>query len=693
MKKILVVDDNSVCLSLAKSMLSDLYSISAVLSGEQAIAYLEKKECDLILLDINMPDLDGFETLKQIKENVAWASIPIIFLTSDTDPETERKCFEMGAFDFIVKPFQKATLRSRVSRTLDLLGLQQDLEGQLLEKTKQIARISLKSMMMIANTVDKKDPFASEHSTNVAWFAVEIAKRLGWSGEDLYNLQNLALVHDIGNIGVSDNIIRKNGPLTPSEYDTIKQHTSFGKSILQDMTVIRKAAEVAETHHERYDGTGYPNGLSGDDIPIESRIIAVADAFDAMTSDRSFRKKLDNEAIFNEFKNGRGTQFDPKMADIAMSLVRENKLCPSELEKERDEDMASESSRLLQKVLQEYTREIKSEAQKDSLTGLWNRNYTIEYLNDFLSDKRHCGCFFMIDIDGFKSINDTYGHIAGDTIIIKMSETLRTIIRSDDIICRIGGDEFIIFFKNSSSHDFASTKAEEIIMYLDRNLLFSEPGTTHAISVSIGIAIAPFDGADFATLYNKADKALYHVKENGKHNYHFFSEITSPGKSLTAGTHIDLEYLRRFLVEQDGAATGAYQVEYDTFKKIYRFLARAQKRTKQPILMLLLTITDQENEAPESEDLALALSHLKEAVTTAIRSGDIATNYSSSQYIAILVDSTRSNGYLVAERIRKLFYESIGDLKVKLSYDLDETPIIQNPAAAAEHDSDSSENT
>ena len=684
MKKILVVDDNSVCLSLAKSMLSDMYNISAVLSGEQAVKFLEKKDCDLILLDINMPEMSGFETLKRLKENPLTAQIPIIFLTSDSDPETEKRCFEMGAYDFIVKPFQKATLRSRVSRTLDLLSLQKDLEGQLLEKTKQIARISLKSMMMIANTVDKKDPLAAEHSTNVAWFAVEIAKRLGWSNDELYNLQNLALVHDIGNIGVSDSIIRKKGPLSSTEYETLKKHTSFGKSILEDLTVIRKAAEVAETHHEHYDGSGYPNGLAGDEIPVESRIIAVADAFDSMTSDRSFRKKLSNEAILEEFVKGRGTQFDPKMADIAIALVKENNIEPTQVEIEREPDIAVESSKLLQKVLQEYTREVKTEAQKDALTGLWNRTYTADFLNDYLTDKRHCGCFFMIDIDGFKGINDSFGHIAGDSIIIKLAEALRSVIRSDDIICRIGGDEFIIFFKGVASHEFATSKAEEIILYLDKNLPI--PDQQSSLSVSIGIAIAPYDGTDFATLYNKADKALYHVKENGRHSYHFYSDMSAPIQKSSQSTHIDLEYLRRFLVEQDSNPSGAYQVEYEIFKKIYRFLARAQRRSRQPILMLLLTITGYDGELPESDVLDEALVHLKSAVTTAIRSGDIATNYSSSQFIAILVDSTQSNGYLIAERIRKLFYDSIGDLKVKLTYDLDSTPELHNTSSVPDED-------
>lgn len=667
MKSILVVDDNSVCLSLAKSMLSDCYSVFAVLSGEQALKFLEKKTADLILLDINMPEMSGFETLKSIKENPVTKDIPIIFLTSDTDPETERKCFEMGAHDFIVKPFQKATLKSRVSRTIDLINLQSNLETELLEKTKQIARISLKSMMMIANTVDRKDPLASNHSTNVARFSVEIAKKLGWSADEIYNLQNLALVHDIGNIGVPDKIIRKSGSLTYEEFETVKRHTTVGKSILEDMTVIKKAAEIAETHHERYDGKGYPHGLSGDAIPIESRIIAVADAFDSMTTDRSYRKKLSNDELLSEFTKGRGTQFDPTVADIAIDLIKNNELDMDSDIITKEDELAVESSKLLQKVLKEYTKEVRSESQKDALTGLWNRNYVSDFLDEYLTDKRNSGCLLMIDIDGFKAINDSYGHIVGDHVIQNVSETIRSLMRQDDIVCRLGGDEFMVFLKGSSARNFASAKAEEIILALDKSQVagnFSNP-----ISVSIGIAIAPFDGSDFASLYSKADKALYHIKKNGKHSYQFYSDETRPIRNSGKSTRIDLEFLHHFIEEQN-EPQGAYEVEYENFKKIYRFMVRAEKRTGKPVVIILMTITDEQGESPATDVLDDALIELKKSIMTAIRSGDLTTSYSSSQYLVMLVDSTSANGYLVAERIRKSFYDKINN-SLRLTYDVD----------------------
>lgn len=675
MDKILLVDDNNVSLSLAKNMLSDKYEIYAVISGEQAIRFLEKKNVNLILLDINMPDMSGFETLKIIREMPELKDIPIIFLTSDSDPETERKCFEMGAFDFIVKPFQKATLRSRVSRTLDLINLQKDLEGKLLEKTKQIARISLKSMMMIANTVDKKDPLAAEHSNNVAWFSVEIAKKLGWDTEDLYNLQNLALIHDIGNIGVPENIIRKKGKLTSDEFDTVKKHTTLGKNILSDMTVIRKAAEVAETHHERFDGKGYPNGLSGRNIPIESRIIAIADAFDSMTSDRAYRSKLSREEILEEFRKGRGSQFDPQLIDVAVELLSDESFKREGAGINHEEELANESSKLLANVLSSYTKTTQRSHVKDPLTGLWSSSFAMDSINTYLEDKRNNGCFMLVDIDGFSEINDNLGHIVGDSVIKNIAIILSEMMRNDDILCRVGGDEFILFFKNGGNKAFATSKAEEIILYLDDGL--KNPISDERISVSIGICLAQSDGKDFATLYNRADKALYLVKENGKHSYHFFTDEEKPVQHKMASTRIDLEYLKKFVSEKD-ATPGGFLVEYESFKKIFRFLSRAQKRTSSPIILLLLTLTAEDGSPANSEILESAMLHLKNAITTAIRSGDVTTNYSSSQYLAILMESSTANGYLIAERIRKIFYDNVGEIDVRLTYDIDTTPFISN---------------
>ena len=276
---------------------------------------------------------------------------------------------------------------------------------------------------------------------------------------------------------------------------------------------------------------------------------------------------------------------------------------------------------------------------------------------------------FMIDMDNFKSINDTYGHIVGDGVIIKLGEILKTVVREDDVICRIGGDEFVMFFKGNSSRAFASSKAEEIILMLDKDFSVGEANEKRHISISIGIALSPVDGSDFNTLYNRADKALYYVKKNGKHNYHFYSDEAST-TATRRSANIDISYLRRFLREQN-ANPGVYQVEYESFKKIYRFLLRTQKRSNKPVLILLITILTPNGDTPDNEVLERAFPRLKKAVASAIRSNDIGTTYSSSQYIALLVDSSPANGFIVGERIRKNFEEG-EEIECRLEYDIDE---------------------
>lgn len=324
MKHILIVDDNKTNLTLAKQELSKNYQVTPVTSGFQALQFLEKKSTDLILLDISMPEMDGRETMKRIRENKEWAKIPIIFLTADSKPETEFQCLSDGADDFIAKPFVPEVMHSRVSRILELTDLRNDLEDRLMEKTKQVELITLNSIMAIAHTIEAKDLYTSGHSNRVAQCAVSIAKRLGWGEEALKNLNYSALLHDIGKIAVPDVILNKPMALTQEEFTILKKHPVIGGDILQGITTIPNVHLGALYHHERYDGTGYPKGLKGEDIPIEARIIAIADTYDAMTSNRAYRQALPFNVVASELEKGKGTQFDPKLVDVFLEMLRED---------------------------------------------------------------------------------------------------------------------------------------------------------------------------------------------------------------------------------------------------------------------------------------------------------------------------------------------------------------------------------
>lgn len=323
MKHILIVDDNKTNLTLAKNELSKEYQVTPVLSGFAALQFLEKRSTDLILLDINMPEMDGRETMRRIRENEAWSKIPIIFLTADSTPETESQCLSDGADDFIAKPFVPQVMQSRVSRILELSDLRNDLESRLAEKTKQVELVTLNAIMAIANTIEAKDLYTSGHSNRVARCCVEIAKRMGLAEEEIKELNFKALLHDIGKIGVPDAILNKPLPLEDEEFAYIKKHPVIGGDILKSITAIPNLHYGALYHHERYDGKGYPSGLKGEEIPYEARIIAIADTYDAMTSDRAYRKALSREYVIEEFGKCRGVQFDPKITDMFIEMLKE----------------------------------------------------------------------------------------------------------------------------------------------------------------------------------------------------------------------------------------------------------------------------------------------------------------------------------------------------------------------------------
>lgn len=322
MKHILIVDDNQMNLTLAKHALSADYDVTLVKSGFEALDFLAENSTDLILLDISMPEMDGKETMKRIREKKELKSIPIIFLTADSAPETEVQCLNDGADDFIAKPFVPQVMRSRVSRILELTDLRNDLEARLAEKTKQVELVTLNAIMAIANTIEAKDQYTSGHSIRVARCSVAIASHMGMSEDELRNLDFMALLHDIGKIGIPDAILNKPARLDDDEFAVIKKHPSIGFEILRNINTIPDLQSGALYHHERFDGAGYVSGLKGEEIPFNARIIAIADAYDAMTSDRAYRKALSSEEVIAELEKGRGKQFDPKILDAFLEMLR-----------------------------------------------------------------------------------------------------------------------------------------------------------------------------------------------------------------------------------------------------------------------------------------------------------------------------------------------------------------------------------
>lgn len=329
---ILVVDDDTSNLKMASRILcEEKMRVSCLKSGEDAIKFLSGNRPDLILMDVHMPGMDGFDTIAVIKEDKTTADIPVIFLTADDDSNTETKGLEAGAMDFIRKPFVPEVLLLRVRHMIDLKRLQTDLSHEVEKKTQEvmaqhekIERISMQIVKALSGAIDAKDTYTNGHSTRVADYSKEIARRAGLSKEAQNDIYMMGLLHDVGKIGIPDAIINKPAKLTDEEYSIIQNHPVMGAKILKNITEFPKLSTGARWHHERYDGKGYPDGISGDDIPLEARIIAIADAYDAMTSRRSYRDVLPQETVRSEVQKGKETQFDPEFAQIMLSMIDED---------------------------------------------------------------------------------------------------------------------------------------------------------------------------------------------------------------------------------------------------------------------------------------------------------------------------------------------------------------------------------
>ena len=324
---VVIVDDDITNLKMAGTILSrHNIRVTALKSGMALIEYVRTNQPDLILLDIKMPGMDGFETMEKLKSMTAIADrIPVIFLTADDKQASEMRGLELGAMDFIKKPFIPSVLVLRVRHTIELVRLQRDLEAEVERKAQENESLSLHVVQTLAEAIDAKDTYTNGHSGRVAEYAREIARRYGYSKKHQDDIYMMGLLHDVGKIGVPNAVINKPGRLTDEEFDLIKKHPVLGDRILKKIREMPKLSIGARWHHERYDGSGYPDGLAGQEILEEARIIAVADAYDAMTSRRSYRDVLPQEKVRREIEAGKGAQFDPVFADIMLRIIDEDK--------------------------------------------------------------------------------------------------------------------------------------------------------------------------------------------------------------------------------------------------------------------------------------------------------------------------------------------------------------------------------
>jgi putative two-component system response regulator len=326
---ILIVDDESAGRETLEALLvAHGYTLLFASNGTEALEQATSATPDLILLDVMMPGMDGFEVCRRMRQNPLLAEVPIIMLTALDDQDSRIEGIEAGADDFISKPFNRTELRARI-RTITRLNRYRLLMNERARVAEQIKRskddLSRSYEATLEGWVkalDLRDKETEGHSKRVTDMTITISRRAGIHGNDLEHIRRGALLHDIGKMGIPDAVLHKPGPLTEEEWGIMKQHPVYAYEWLSPIEYLQPALDIPYSHHEKWDGSGYPQGLSGTDIPLPARIFALVDVWDALRSDRPYRAAWPTEQVYQHIREQRNTHFDPDLVDLFLSCVQ-----------------------------------------------------------------------------------------------------------------------------------------------------------------------------------------------------------------------------------------------------------------------------------------------------------------------------------------------------------------------------------
>lgn len=536
-------------------------------------------------------------------------------------------------------------------RNLELERRQKEMH----RRREQMEKLSLQVLRTLSTTIETKDEYTRGHSHRVGEYAALIARELGWSQEEIINLKNTADLHDIGKIGVPDTILNKPTKLTEDEYIIIKDHTVIGAEILKNITLIPHAAEVARSHHERYDGTGYPDGLKGEDIPLYARVIAVADSYDAMSSRRIYRSALSRQEICEEIRSNQGKQFDPVIAEVFLRLLTEDRLQVQEADSTTPENadqpnMEFEIGKFVSDIMQTMKAQEDSE-NFDFLTGLPLRSAGEKLAARLMEE--HDGCLIFMDMDNLKQINDIYGHKAGDRAL-KVFGSILASQKADAAACRLGGDEFLLFVPDIS-RDASAQLVKNI--FAQFQAAKASDLEIRGAAMSAGLCMT-HRGQAFADCYVKADKALYYVKQNGKENFFFYQQMEQENLAQ-GGTSKDLATVARAL-QESGTYSGALDLDYRDFAKLYAYMNQLSQRYAYHCYLVMVTMSTTPDAVLYIENIEQALSCMEQAIRRKIRAVDICTRNSSMQYLIILFESEEKQIPPIMERIFAQYYRLYG---------------------------------
>ncbi len=526
-QKILIVDDSEMNRTLLADILEDKYDIVEADNGAKAIELLSQQRTDfsLLLLDIMMPEMDGFEVLSHINKYHWNDTFAVIMISADDSPSNIKRAYDLGAFDYISRPFDSTIVQRRISNTMLLYARQQRLEKIIAEQFYEQEKNNELMISILSHIVEFRNGESGLHIRNVNTITKYLLKQLvqltdqyHLSKADISLISTASALHDIGKISISSAILNKPGHLTAEEFKVMKTHSTIGANMLlelpneqQETPLVQVAFEICRWHHERYDGNGYPDRLKGEEIPISAQVVSLADVYDALISERCYKKAYSHEKALKMILEGQCGIFNPILLQCLKEIVDilKTELTDASLERKikniRDVRNKIDYDRIFpyeKRSVLSYGRRPVRLLYIDSLTGVYNRRYYDEHFQN----AENVQAIGMIDIDNFKYINDNYGHDVGDTVLRSVAQAILSYVYKTDAVIRYGGDEFLIIFYNIPADTFQK-KLEEIRQYLDI-LAIDEYPEIH-ISASIGGA---YGIEKTKELFKVADSMMYQAK-------------------------------------------------------------------------------------------------------------------------------------------------------------------------------------
>ncbi len=525
-------------------------------------------------------------------------------------------------------------------------------------KNEEISKMTMQTITTIANTIDAKDEYTRGHSRRVSEYAAAIAEHMGLPEREVTDIKAIGLLHDIGKIGIPDAVLNKPSRLTNEEYQLMKNHTVIGAEILKDINIIENLDVGTKYHHERFDGRGYPDGLKGEEIPLIARIIAVADAYDAMTSNRVYRKRLEKEAVLKELRDGRNTQWDEQCVNALLSLISRGKL--PLVDDEADDNMVKQTTKILTRVIDIAGGQ--TPGDMDTLTGVYGRDSGKSEMQNRI-EKIGKGCILLFDVDDFRGINDRYGFVTGDLCLKELVNAIQKVFHSS-ITTRLGADEFIVYSSLCLTASDAEKHIEKLFKILSKEL--KRKLVVDEMHVSVGVAEICTEKDKVMVLYEHASKALYVAKQTkGDSYYCYHTEYNEKNKNYNVIEDIDNLV---DIIKNNTTVAKATNLERDYIKDIIATIMLLNQESGTIDKLAMVTLKAVSGTKASAETLENVMNILQKAIVDNLKEGSKAARYSSSQYLIIFNETDKNKIEATMHKIMTEFLRVYTEYEYEVHY-------------------------